>query len=185
MDAQRWVCNQSKHSLYANLGGAGHSGGCLLCLPTTASTGSAKAAQASYGPEGVHVCVCACVCPCDSVCVSVCVLIWGCLSIPECVCVCVFPSVCLCLCLCVSLRRAWQPTPVFLPGESHGQKSLASYSPWGHKESDTTEVTEHACSMCVRPCVSPTPVCPDFAGGVLCLCVSELVMTTYFPVVSM
>ena len=38
-------------------------------------------------------------------------------------------------------RRAWQPTPVFLPGESHGQRSLAGYSPWGHKESDTTEVT--------------------------------------------
>ena len=36
-------------------------------------------------------------------------------------------------------RRAWQPTPVFLPGESHGQRSLGSCSPWGHKESDTTE----------------------------------------------
>ena len=36
-------------------------------------------------------------------------------------------------------RRKWQPTPVFLPGESHGQRSLAGYSPWGHKESDTTE----------------------------------------------
>ena len=36
-------------------------------------------------------------------------------------------------------RRAWQPTPVFLPGEFHGQRSLAGYSPWGHKESDTTE----------------------------------------------
>ena len=34
-------------------------------------------------------------------------------------------------------RRAWQPTPVFLPGESHGQKSLAGHSPWSHKESDT------------------------------------------------
>ena len=32
-----------------------------------------------------------------------------------------------------------QPTPVFLPGESHGQSSLIGYSPWGHKESDTTE----------------------------------------------
>ena len=31
------------------------------------------------------------------------------------------------------------PTPVFLPGESHGQRSLAGYSPWGRKESDTTE----------------------------------------------
>ena len=36
-------------------------------------------------------------------------------------------------------RRAWQPTPVLLPGESHGQRSLAGYSPWGLKESDTTE----------------------------------------------
>ena len=33
----------------------------------------------------------------------------------------------------------WLPTPVFLPGESHGQKSLVGYSPRGHKESDTTE----------------------------------------------
>ena len=36
-------------------------------------------------------------------------------------------------------RRAWQPTPVFLPGESHGQSSLEVYSPWGRKESETTE----------------------------------------------
>ena len=36
-------------------------------------------------------------------------------------------------------RRAWQPTLVFLPGEFHGQRSLAGYSPWGCKESDTTE----------------------------------------------
>ena len=38
-------------------------------------------------------------------------------------------------------RRAWQPTPVFLPGESHGQRCLAGYSPWGRKELDTTEAT--------------------------------------------
>ena len=36
-------------------------------------------------------------------------------------------------------RRAWQPTPVFLPGEFQGQRSLAGYSPWGCKESDMTE----------------------------------------------
>ena len=36
-------------------------------------------------------------------------------------------------------RRKWQPTPVFLPEKSHGQRSLAGYSPWGLKESDTTE----------------------------------------------
>ena len=36
-------------------------------------------------------------------------------------------------------RRTWQPTPVLLPGKSHGWKSLLGYSPWGHKESDTLE----------------------------------------------
>ena len=48
-------------------------------------------------------------------------------------------------------RRKWQPTPAFLPGEFHGQRSLADYSPWGHKQSDTAEqltvsenVTENA-----------------------------------------
>ena len=36
-------------------------------------------------------------------------------------------------------RRKWQPTPVFLPGKSHGQRSLVGCSPWGREESDTTE----------------------------------------------
>ena len=36
-------------------------------------------------------------------------------------------------------RREWQPTPVLLPGQSHGQRSLVGYSPWGLKESNTTE----------------------------------------------
>ena len=36
-------------------------------------------------------------------------------------------------------RRKWQSTPVLLPGESHGGRSLVGYSPRGHKESDTTE----------------------------------------------
>ena len=36
-------------------------------------------------------------------------------------------------------KREWLPTPLFWPGESHEQRSLAGYSPWGHKESDTTE----------------------------------------------
>ena len=38
-------------------------------------------------------------------------------------------------------RRAWQPTPVFLPAVSHGQMDLVGYSPQGHKELDMTEVT--------------------------------------------
>ena len=41
-------------------------------------------------------------------------------------------------------RREWQPSPVFLPEESHGQRSLAGYSPWGHKESDTTKWLKHS-----------------------------------------
>ena len=44
-----------------------------------------------------------------------------------------------CLKRVLSWRRAQQPTPVFLPGESHGQRSPVGYSPRGHKESDTTE----------------------------------------------
>ena len=40
--------------------------------------------------------------------------------------------------------RVWQPTPVFLPGESHGQKSPAGYGPQGCKESEMTEATWHA-----------------------------------------
>ena len=39
----------------------------------------------------------------------------------------------------LSWRRKWQSTPVLLPGKSHGQGSLVGYSPWGRKESDTTE----------------------------------------------
>ena len=40
----------------------------------------------------------------------------------------------------ISWRRKWQPTPVFLPGESHGRRSMVGYSPWGRKKSDTTEL---------------------------------------------
>ena len=47
-------------------------------------------------------------------------------------------------------RRAWQPAPVFLPGESPGtEEPGGGYSPWGHKESDTTErlSTAHSTSI--------------------------------------
>ena len=47
-------------------------------------------------------------------------------------------------------RRAWPPTPVFLRGESHGQNRLAGYSPWGHKESDTTVGTSSSRSRMVN-----------------------------------
>ena len=42
-------------------------------------------------------------------------------------------------------RRAWQPTPGFLPGESQGQRSLVGYGPQCHKDSDMTEETLHTC----------------------------------------
>ena len=40
-------------------------------------------------------------------------------------------------------RREWQPTPVLLPGESHGQRGLVAYSLWGCKESDMTKQLTH------------------------------------------
>ena len=42
-------------------------------------------------------------------------------------------------------RRGWQPPPVFLPGESHGQRKLVGYSLWGRRESDRAEATWQAC----------------------------------------
>ena len=54
-------------------------------------------------------------------------------------------------------RRKWQPTPVVLPRESHGQRSLVGCCPQGHTESATTEVTQHTC-MHWRREWQPTPV---------------------------
>ena len=54
-------------------------------------------------------------------------------------------------------RRKWQPTPVFLPGESQGRRSLVGCRLWGHTESDTTEVTEAAAAatpLWLLPCLS-------------------------------
>ena len=44
-------------------------------------------------------------------------------------------------------RRKWQPPPVFLPGKSHGQRSLAGYSPWSFKECNMPEHTHNSCSQ--------------------------------------
>ena len=51
-----------------------------------------------------------------------------------------------------TLEKKWQATPIFLLGESHGQRNLVGYSPWGRKESDTTE---QLCSM--HPIVKQRP----------------------------
>ena len=51
----------------------------------------------------------------------------------------------------IPCRRAWQPTLVFLPGEFHGQRALADYSPWGHKELDMTKQLTHTHTYTHRP----------------------------------
>ena len=61
-------------------------------------------------------------------------------------------------------RRAWQPTPVFLSGEFHGQKSLAGYSPWGHKELDVTERLSltHSLALVFKTVFNLTHLIQDF-----------------------
>ena len=61
-------------------------------------------------------------------------------------------------------RRKWQPTPVFLPGKFHGQRSLMGYSPWGCKESDTTECT-HIHSGTITDLVLETEMPKKKCGG--------------------
>ena len=50
-------------------------------------------------------------------------------------------------------RRKWQPTPVFLPGKSHGWRSLVGYSLWGGKESERIGVAVNPMSWCIRESV--------------------------------
>ena len=52
-------------------------------------------------------------------------------------------------------RRKWQPTPVLLPGESHGQRSLAGYSPWGHKSQTRLSDLTTTITMQSLPCEMP------------------------------
>ena len=64
-------------------------------------------------------------------------------------------------------RRKWHPTPVFLPGKPHGQRSLMGYSPWGGKESETTEWLKNNNTAALQCPVSPWRVsqlyvCPLF-----------------------
>jgi len=56
-------------------------------------------------------------------------------------------------------RREWQPTPVFLPGESHGQRSLGGYSPRGRKELDTTEGVTPPPTVSNRKPRQPSSLC--------------------------
>ena len=56
-------------------------------------------------------------------------------------------------------RREWLPTPVFFPGESHGQRSLVGYSPWGLKKSDMTEKLTLSLSLSAT-CIFTCWTCP-------------------------
>ena len=63
-------------------------------------------------------------------------------------------------------RRKWQPTPVFLPGEFQGQRSLAGYSPWGHRELNTTELlTLTPLHFCISKVSSQKPFGWSAAGS--------------------
>ena len=61
----------------------------------------------------------------------------------------------------IPCRKKWQPTPVFLPGKSHGYRSLVGYRPWGRKESDTTEQL-HFTSEHSQWCNSESLISRDF-----------------------
>ena len=58
-------------------------------------------------------------------------------------------------------QRAWQPTPVVLPGESHGQRSLVGYSPWGHRVGhDWSDLAQHSTQLIhVDVCQKPSQYC--------------------------
>ena len=60
----------------------------------------------------------------------------------------------------LKLARQWHPTPVLLPGKSHGRRSLAGCSPWGHEESDTTERLHFSFSLsCIGEGNGSPPQC--------------------------
>ena len=61
-------------------------------------------------------------------------------------------------------RREWQPTPVILPGESHGQRSLVGYSPWGCKELDMTEQLTRLPLLLVLNELIPTTVLEEWVS---------------------
>ena len=79
-------------------------------------------------------------------------------------------------------RRNWQPTPVFMPEESHGQRRLAGYSPQGRKESDTTEQLTHSHSRWEPPVWHrelSSVLCGELHGkeiqetGDVCICIED------------
>ena len=72
-------------------------------------------------------------------------------------------------------RRKWQPTPVFLPGEFHGWRSLVGYGPWGRTESDVTERLTLLALVYMCQCCSPSSSYPLLPN-----CVHKSVLAGYF-----
>ena len=75
-------------------------------------------------------------------------------------------------------RRAWQSTPVFLPGGSHRQRSLVGYSPWGSIELDMTEWLTHTQCIYVNP---NFPICPPFHFPVMSTCPFFMSASLFLP----
>ena len=80
-------------------------------------------------------------------------------------------------------RRKWIPTAVFLLGKSHGQRSLAGYGPWGHKELDTTEQLNSNCSVSCKEAPAVTLFC-DTARVAFLLTVAKYYSTSAYLICS-
>ena len=87
-----------------------------------------------------------------------------------------------------SWRREWQPTPVLLPGESHGQRSLVGYSLWGHKQLDMTErlslspvtIITNVHSNWLSTCPNRSSTMFHYLPGCGCPCQSHAFPASYF-----
>ena len=75
-------------------------------------------------------------------------------------------------------RRKWQPTAVFLPGESQGRRSLVGCRLWGHTESDTTEATQQQ-QQCTEEQRQDGPFIPIHLFYEYCLTISTLCVGCY------
>ena len=79
-------------------------------------------------------------------------------------------------------RREWLPTLVLLPAESHEQKSLVGYSPWGHRESDTAETLSMRRHSCPHTCPGFHRVLPRLMQSPSINAVSQILLLTFQPI---
>ena len=79
-------------------------------------------------------------------------------------------------------RKAWLSIPVFLPGESHEQRSLMGCSPWSHKESDQTEWLAHTCTQLLYNVVLVSAV--EWSESAICIHICPLSLPPIIPSIS-